>query len=159
VKIHRSQLSMRATPTTGVQHDDHCNILAGKVLHNTATTAMARVQTCHRSKSAPKLRQNRFKYRSTPRPGAECELGTESMANWAVLQQIKLITSANGFYSKIATDPSIAPLLSHSPSYSSIVGVLYVPYPLACCPEWPCVPGRRNGRFLNPHRPVFEDKS
>jgi hypothetical protein len=37
--------------------------------------------------------------------------------------------------------------------WSSIVGV---PYPLACCPEWLCVPGRRNEQ---PRRLIFDDRS
>jgi hypothetical protein len=54
--------SMPATPATEAQHDDHRNALDGKVLQRTPVLAMAQAQRTIAPASAPKLRQNRFKY-------------------------------------------------------------------------------------------------
>ena len=56
--------SMPAIPATEVQPEDHRNALDGKVLQKTPVLAMAQAQPCTGPASAPKLRQNRFKYRS-----------------------------------------------------------------------------------------------
>jgi hypothetical protein len=54
--------SMPATPATEAQHEDHRNALDGKVLQRTPVLAMAQAQRTIAPASAPKLRQNRFKY-------------------------------------------------------------------------------------------------
>src|SRR5580700_8382510 len=46
---------MPATPATKVQAEDHRNALDRKVLQNTPMLAVARAQTCHRSRKCTKV--------------------------------------------------------------------------------------------------------
>jgi hypothetical protein len=57
--------SMGATATPRVQPEDHRNTLDRKVLQKTRVLAVAPAKTATRPAVAPKLRQNRFKYRAT----------------------------------------------------------------------------------------------
>ncbi len=58
--------SMPATPATEVQPEDHRNALARKVLQKTPVLANgANAKRATGPASAPKLRQNRFKYSAT----------------------------------------------------------------------------------------------
>src|SRR5271166_1694645 len=57
--------SMPATPATQVQPEDDQNALDMKVLQRTPVLAMGKRKRAAGPASAPKLRQNRFKYRAT----------------------------------------------------------------------------------------------
>jgi hypothetical protein len=59
---------MPATPAIEGKHEDHHNTLDGKVLQKARVLALAPAQTATRPVVAPKLRQNRFKYRSPSEP-------------------------------------------------------------------------------------------
>jgi len=58
--------SMPATPATDVQPEDHRNALARKVLQKTQCWLWRKRKRATGPASAPKLRQNRFKYSATP---------------------------------------------------------------------------------------------
>ena len=58
--------SMPATPAIEVQPEDHRNALDRKVLQKTPVLAMPKHKRATGPASAPKLRQNRFKYSATP---------------------------------------------------------------------------------------------
>jgi hypothetical protein len=66
---------MPATPAPEVQPEDHRNALDRNALQKTPVLAMPKRK---RTTSAPKLRQNRFKYSATKTAGTLRSLSSES---------------------------------------------------------------------------------
>jgi hypothetical protein len=84
---HAGRSPRTATPATEVQHNDHRNALGGNVLQKTPGSLWRKRKRATGPASAPKLRQNRFKYSATPKPqllgaGRQANLGRLTDRSW-----------------------------------------------------------------------------